>query len=78
MAVSPDGSRIYAYAAAGWVDVLELPSLTRFGQVTVTIPALPIARTVTADDAFGYVSTGPHIEVLPKDGVRSSRPTSPV
>ena len=68
MAVSPDGSRLYAYAYAGWVDVLELPSLTRLGQVTVRIPALSIARTVTADDSFGYVSTGPHIAVLPNDG----------
>jgi hypothetical protein len=68
MALSPDGSRLYAFASAGWVDVVALPSLTRLGQVTVGKPASALARTVTADDQAGYVSPGPDIKVLPANG----------
>ena len=68
MAISPDGTRLYAYAAAGWVDVLELPSLTRLGQVTVGVPLSRVGGVVTANNESGYVSTGDRLRVVPRDG----------
>ena len=68
MAISPDGTRLYALAAAGWVDVLELPSLTRLGQVTVGVPLSRVGGVVTANDESGYVSTGDTLKVVPRDG----------
>ena len=68
MAVSPDGTRLYAYAAAGWVDVLELPSLTRLGQAAVGVPLSRVGGVVTANNESGYVSTGDRLKVVPRDG----------
>ncbi len=77
MAISPDGTRLYGYTTEGWVDVVQLPSLTLLGRVQVGETNRPYARRMAADNTAAYVSTDAGVKVVPRDASASTKTYNP-